>query len=93
MRFSFLSFIFRCLCDLAKLKGRTDLLLTVLDKSMPTQIMQKKKKHFLSSPVFNWKLVLLPIQEFRTFKIVSDAKYPEIRADPACAPLVNFLQP
>lgn len=52
LRFSFLSFIFRCLCDLAKLKGRTDLLLTVLDKSMPTQIMQKKKKAFSVFPCF-----------------------------------------
>lgn len=72
----------------------------VLDKSMLTQIMKKTTKqnktttkHFLSSPVFIWKLVLLLIPEFMTFKRVGNAKYSEIRADPACAPLVDFLQP
>lgn len=93
LRFSSSAFIFRCLCDLVELKGRTDLLLTVLDKSTLTQIICNLKMHFLSSPVFIWKLILLLIQEFRTFKIVRNEKYPEISADPALAPLVNFLQP
>lgn len=65
----------------------------VLDKSTLTQIICNLKTHFLSSPIFIWKLILILIQEFRTFKIVHNEKYPKISADPALASLVNFLQP
>lgn len=60
---------------------------------MLTQIISNLKMNFLSSLAFIWNLMLLLIQVFRIFKIVSNEKYPEIYAGPAFAPLVNFLQP
>jgi len=60
---------------------------------MLIQIICNLKMYFVSSAGFIWKLILLLIQEYRTLKTVRKEKYPEISANLALAPPVNFLQP